>query len=822
MSDKKLSLEDILDEYSPDKNTTDNNRKTASSVATATKPSSHEKTPWDDNSMRQPMNEAPPPPKRRKITVLNAGTDSEGNPESAIYSSAVLNTHMSADDVSKIRRMTESTRAREAAERQKAGNKNHRKKEADYTYKKESPDGEYMYTPPVFKKKKRSRAAILAEAEDPENLKMITDIVPSPEIIAAAKYAELNRKNTKTNSRITYERQAPSEAIDVHIEPETEEETTDTSKKKRTKRIVDFNYYGDVEDVGRDIKELKGIIKARVVILLLISFLSIYITMANQFDLPIISVLSKNNITLYLITHLFTGLAAIVSSFAVITKGLKKFFTLKADSDSLTAVTAITCLISILPGLINPEYVMAERIYMPVGILALLTNALGKLLILNRAQRNFKLVSKEYFDRHGIVYVRDEERAERLTRGTLGDFPILASMRKTDFLTDFLKYTYSSDITDKYCKKITPVCLIISALISLILTLFCKEEFFSMDALAFDLSIFSMLMCATSCVAMPFVANVPLEKISNRTIIKKGVMLGYQSVDDFYDTNSILVNTDSLFPEHSIQLGGVKVFSNTKVNEALLEAASLTHHAGSVMRHLFSDVVDENQDILYQIENFSFEESMGLCGWIHNRRVLFGNRELMLSHNIEGLPTKTKESEYTGDNQEAMYLSISGNIAALFTVEIRADREVKRWAKQLAKHKIFMILKSVDPCLTLGKISSLFGVPKSMFRILPKKLHNDFDEETRKTVRLSASIACSGKFSSFAQLIIGTKVIHSAAVLGLIFQTVSVILGFVIGILLIISKAFEFNYIYMSASALVIYNLACTVLTYFAVSSKKI
>ncbi|MDE5772640.1 MAG: hypothetical protein K2I06_13640 [Ruminococcus sp.] len=820
MSDKKLSLEDILDEYDPNKKSDERNPKTA--VATAPRPSSHKKTPWDDNSLRQPVNETPPPSKRRKITVLNAGTDSEGNPESAIYSSTVLNTHMSADDVSKIRRMTESTRAREAAERQKAGNRNHRKKEADYTYKKESPDGEYMYTPPMFKKKKRSRAAILAEAEDPENLKMITDIVPSPQIIAAAKYAERNRTNTKTNSRITYDRQQPSEAIDVHIEPETEDEVSDTSKKKRTKRIVDFNYYGDVEDVGRDIEELKSTIKARVAILLLISLISIYITLANQFPLPIISVLTKSNVNVYLIIHLFTGLAAIVSSFAVITKGLKKLFTLKADSDSLTAVTAITCFLSVLPGFVNPDYIMAERIYMPVGILALLTNSLGKLLILKRAQRNFKLVSKEHFDRHGIVYVRDEERAERLTRGTLGDFPILASMRKTDFLTDFLKYTYSSDITDKYCKKLTPICMIISAFISVVLTFFCKEAFLSLEALAFGLSIFSMLMCATSCVAMPFVANVPLERISNRTIIKKGVMLGYQSVDDFYDTNSILVNTDSLFPEHSIQLGGVKVFSNTKVNEALLEAASLTHHAGSVMRHLFSDVVDENRDILYQIENFSFEESMGLCGWIHNRRVLFGNRELMLSHNIEGLPTKTKESEYTGENQEAMYLSISGNIAALFTVEIRADREVKRWVKQLTKHKIFMILKSVDPCLTLEKISSLFDAPESMFRILPKKLHTDFDDESRKTVRLSASMACSGKFSAFAQLIIGTKVIHSAAVLGLIFQTVSVILGFILSIMLIISKAFEFNYIYMSASALIIYNLACTVLTYFAVSSKKI
>lgn len=821
MPNQKLSLEDILDEYSPDKNDSlaNKNRKNSTSVMTAPKPSSHEKTPWDDNSLRQPMNE-PPPLKRsgRKITVLNAGTDSEGNPSAAVYNTTVLNTHMNADDISKIRRMSDSTRAREAESR----NKNHRKKEADYTYKKETPEGEYMYTPPVFKKKKRSRAAILAEAENPENLKMITDIVPSPAIIAAAKYSERNRKNTNTNSQIIYDRQSPPDAIDIRIEPETEQEAPDTSKKKRTKRIVDFNYYGDVEDVGRDIHDLKSIIKSRAALLFLISALSIYITMMNQFELPIVSILSKSNIYYYLAAHLLTGAVAILSSFAVITKGLKKFFTLKADSDSLTSITAITCFISLLPGLINPEYIMADRVYMPVGILALFTNSIGKLLILNRAERNFKLVSKNYFDRHGIVYVRDEERAERLTRGTLGDFPILASMRKTDFLTDFLKYTYSSDITDKYCKKASPVCLIVSAVISVILTLFCKESFLSMEALAFGLSIFSMLICATSCIAMPFVANVPLEKVSNRTIIKKGVMLGYQSIDDFYDTNSILVNTDSLFPEHSIQLSGVKVFSNTKVNEALLEAASLTHHAGSIMRHLFSDVVDEKQDILYHIENFSFEESMGLCGWIHNRRVLFGNRELMRSHNIEGLPTKTKEAEYTGNNHEAMYLSISGNIAALFTVEIRADREVKRWAKQLSKHKIFMILKSVDPCLTLEKISALFGVPKGMFRILPKKLHEDFDAESKKTVRLSASMACSGKFSSFAQLIIGTKVVHSAAVLGLIFQTVSVILGFILSIMLIISKAFEFNYIYMSASALVIYNLACTLLTYLAVSSKKI
>lgn len=109
-----------------------------------------------------------------------------------------------------------------------------------------------------------------------------------------------------------------------------------------------------------------------------------------------------------------------------------------------------------------------------------------------------------------------------------------------------------------------------------------------------------------------------------------------------------------------------------------------------------------------------------------------------------------------------------------------------------------------------------------MIRILPKRLHDDFDEESKKAVRLSASMATTGKFTSFAQLIIGTKVVHSAVIIGLIFQTVSIILGFGLGMLMILSKAFETNYVYMSATALIVYNLVCSVLTYIAVSIKKL
>ena len=132
-----------------------------------------------------------------------------------------------------------------------------------------------------------------------------------------------------------------------------------------------------------------------------------------------------------------------------------------------------------------------------------------------------------------------------------------------------------------------------------------------------------------------------------------------------------------------------------------------------------------------------------------------------------------------------------------------------------------MFIKSIDPCITLKKLNKLFGIPEEMIRILPKKLHEDFYEETKKAVRLSSSMATTGKFSSLAELLIGTKVVHSSAIIGLILQTASILLGFVLCMMLILSKAFRSNYVYMSATALIVYNVAWTVLTYIAVSLKK-
>ena len=105
-------------------------------------------------------------------------------------------------------------------------------------------------------------------------------------------------------------------------------------------------------------------------------------------------------------------------------------------------------------------------------------------------------------------------------------------------------------------------------------------------------------------------------------------MLGYQSVEDYYDINSVMIDASTLFPEGTINLCSIKLFSGTKIDEALIEAASLASHGNSILKDLFNDVISGKQKMLSHVENFVYEDSMGLCGWINNRRIIFPFRAI--------------------------------------------------------------------------------------------------------------------------------------------------------------------------------------------------
>ena len=514
----------------------------------------------------------------------------------------------------------------------------------------------------------------------------------------------------------------------------------------------------------------------------------------------------------YCFLHLILGLLILFITFPTVINGMRKLFHREADSDTIAAMPLIPCLLTVLATIFVPEPMQHNlvHIFLPVSSFILLMNSIGKLFIIRRATRNFALLTKN-FEKYVVTCVQSETAAEELTRGVVQDYPILATIRKTKQMSDFLRHTYASDLADRLSKKLAPIVAGISLLLAAAITgirIGVLET--PAENIPFFCSVLTMLLTAGCSAGIPLTVNLPLDRASKRLCPHGCTLLGYQSVDDFYDVNSILVPAATLFPKQSITISGIKNFSGFQVEEALLDAASMVYAADSILQNAFAALVEEKDGgMLYQVEDCSYEDNLGICGWIRHRRVLLGNREMMMAHHVEGMPTKVRELEMTSGSQDVLYLSVSGVVAGMFVIDITADPMVKRQMQRLKEEQISVVVKSVDSCITLQRLTTLFGVPDSMLKILPSADNDLYEKETAPLQDVSASTIHDGSFFGTARLLLEARSIKRAATTGLLLQVIAVILGLSICIGYILVNGYD----NITSQTLLFFQLVMTGLT---------
>ena len=620
-----------------------------------------------------------------------------------------------------------------------------------------------------------------------------------------------------------------------HVDKEnSEQEKIKALKERRSKKIKDFVLVGDEEDVedeeaendgqpvviddfenfndapsiAHDIAQLKGSLILRLMVLAVCFAASLYIAVANDTQaVPVMDLLNKRSQTnTYLFVNAILGLLAAFSSYTVISCGLSKLVSFKADCDSLCAVSTVASIASTMIMYANGNLVRGSyvHIYVPVAIASPMFNTLGKLFIVKRTQSSFKFVSGSS-EKYAVFHVDDEETAQSFTRGALSDFPNLASMRKTEFLSEFLKTSYAGDSTDSFCRVFTPVVMAAAVVIGLIAGILGRAEHGS-SSVYIGISVFVGVISICTGFSTMLIVNLPMLRAAKKNSELGGVVLGYDSIDEFSETNSLLVDAVRLFPQGSVKLAAIKVFSDTRIDEAIVEAASLATQAGSILKNMFYDIIAGKTELLNPVESYIYEDSMGLCGWINNKRVLLGNRELMVNHSIEGMPPASKEKEYTENGRCAVYLSISGELSAMFLVEVNPSMEVRQALQELQKSGVYVMVRSVDSLVTINRLSELFEISPEYLKLIPFRVHEQFNEVTAYQVKQKATLACSGRFAALSSLVLSCRYIKNTITVGIGLQAVAMFLGMLICLAMVILNCFQ----ELSATMLITYNLVFT------------
>ncbi len=565
------------------------------------------------------------------------------------------------------------------------------------------------------------------------------------------------------------------------------------SENEEEEQEEDFDSYDSTGQIWSDLCESHKVIKIRLFFLLAITLFMGFVALMGDLGNGMEFKLFGSNVTFldrradvqgYLFYSLIMGVIGCGICGSVLSGGLVKLFKLKADCDSVCAVTAVASLIITTVNITNSDSVLLSYAFVliPVAIAGLMFNTLGKLMMITRAKRNFRFISGDSAKYSALLV--EQQDASILTKGVVNELPCLAAIRKTELLTDFLKSSYCEDKADRISRKLVFAALGIALLIG-VGSYFIP---YSVAGLCYNiyyaLSVFTAVLSLACPFSIMFVVNAPLTKAGKSLAKTDSVILGYQAAEEFAEVNSVMIDASLLFPAGTVIYTNIKHYkqpnsvNNIALDQAIILAASLAIKSGSVMSNMFRNMINDKEDILVKVENCVYEDNLGVLGWYGNKRMIMGGREQMKRHDIK-LPDMKKYSKYVTDATETIFLSVGGEIVIMFFVELLANQEVKSSLQQLTQNGVSVIIKTTDSIITVSKIAEVFEIPPENIRVLPYGMHEQFNNYTHYVPKGSGAVSCGGTFTGFSKAILSAKMLMKDIGLGCWTMIIGAVLGVV-------------------------------------------
>ena len=489
---------------------------------------------------------------------------------------------------------------------------------------------------------------------------------------------------------------------------EEEEESNEIAEQvSESEEDEEFKDYQEAKPIAEELQE-----RCRT------SFTTFLFTGLLEFVLLILSVLTfitqeppLGGVMGYLITQLFVLLLMMGLNYSAIGRGLSGLFTLKANSDTAPALAAVTALVGVLIHFANTG-VEAPHWAALAGLLLFLcagghyARALG-------VHRNFAFVSYPG-EKYAATLIEEENAVQEIGRRASGsnEEASVGYFHRTDFLTDYITNAYEDHRGDEWSHWATPVAFGLSLLLSLVS--FLGEgvhDFWGW------LSVFTGMVCI-SMQASHLAVQLPLNHCAKVMLSRGGFLVGWKAVRQFGQLDALVVDIADLYPDESMLLHGIKTFSGTHIDEAFLTAASLVVRSGGPLSMIFRRIIENKEELLSEVESLVYEQGMGISGWVDGRRVFVGNRRLLQNHGVD-VPSLDYEARYAKDGRRLVYLSLGGQLSAMFVVSYLADPEIQDALQDLCRSRVTLLVRSCDPNITSTDLCESFDLDEYYVDVLP-------------------------------------------------------------------------------------------------------
>ena len=304
-------------------------------------------------------------------------------------------------------------------------------------------------------------------------------------------------------------------------------------------------------------------------------------------------------------------------------------------------------------------------------------------------------------------------------------------------------------------------------------------------------NIFICTISATNPMIALYATNKSISNATKKSLKNGAIVCGYEGAKITNDTNAIVMEASDLFDKFSCDNHRIKLFNNTKADDALLYTATVMIKTKSPLAHLFDDIIMGNQDILPEVEDVVYENKMGTSAWVYGKKVLVGNRDLLLTHGVS-VPTQSFEDKYAKDGCHALYLAVNGKIRAMFIIEYSANPLLKQELKKLEQSGITIIVRSCDPYINEEEICRLFDLPNDFIKVMNPKSASVYENYSNLTVQQSPAYAVhNGTALSFISAIKAADDIVTTNKLIQFLCTFGSSIGFLILVFLVLTNEYS-------------------------------
>lgn len=375
--------------------------------------------------------------------------------------------------------------------------------------------------------------------------------------------------------------------------------------------------------------------------------------------------------------------------------------------ESAVMITSVFSVVHTLLQFVHLESVSFGGLPALAGF-SILCTANARRLKIQRINQNFDFITSGK-ELHAAKFIDNEKTALEIGGSSVATgIPRVAFFRPVSFLYKFLTVSYERRPELKKMKLYIPflwvASLIIAAFYGLIFALNGSG-----DAWWNAIELFGIAFCVAVPASIPLSINGSLLRSSKASLKAGGLLTGRNAVDRFGKLNAVVVDAAELFPEDNILLHGIKTFEGFRIDQAILDAASLMIAAEGPLASMFMHIIENKTEILQEVDSLTFEQSMGVSGWVQGRRIFLGNATLMKNHGI-GVPSADYEARYKKNGRELVYLSVSGKLSAMFVVSYTADPVVGKALQKLTREGITLLIHTCDSNITEERIADLFDI----------------------------------------------------------------------------------------------------------------